>query len=390
MPSPQAFMKTVAILGLLVASVAWPSYTAPEQQSICAGIVSNGPPPVSPHLPSPPSAPAHWSVIAVGDVLLHQPLHLQALKHPLGHRSLWSALEPAIQAADIAYANFEGPAATGIALGGREVRDPGLVFDKRVYTSHPMFNYHASLSTDLVASGFDVVSTANNHALDRGPLGVDRTIEALRTAGLAFTGTRHRDEPQAPWFTMVERPGLRTAWLACSFSTNGLPDRHHQVLHCYQDEAQVLEQIRLLAASPDIDAVFVAPHWGNEYQNAPHPEQRRLGRAMIDAGALAVFGAHPHVPQPWERYRTLDGRDGFIIYSLGNFVSGQFHRLHTRASLMVRLDLARGSDGRVRIAQVSHTPLEMTREGGTYRVQPITDIWGTPALRQHLATMFAD
>lgn len=336
----------------------------------------------------PPAPGQRLTVVAVGDVLLHQPLHQQAMHHPMGHRSLWLPVEPWITHADIAYANFEGPAATGVALGGRQVKDPGPVFDKRVYTSYPMFNYHMSLIGDLQASGFDVVSTANNHAMDRGSVGADKTIDAMRTYGMSYTGTRRSDEPNAPWFTVVERNGFRTAWLACSFSTNGLPDPKHQVLDCYKDEAQLMGLVLHLAQSTMIDAVFVTPHVGIEYEDRPRPESRRLNRALIEAGATAVFGAHPHVPQPWEKHVTANGREGFIIYSLGNFVSGQFHRTTTRASLLVQLTLVRTWDGHTRIESVMHVPLEMTREGGTYRVQPITPTWGTPVLRQHLERMF--
>lgn len=325
---------------------------------------------------------------AVGDVLLHQPLHVQALRDLGGHRSLWSPVAQLIASADIAYANLEGPIAPGLTAGGREVADPGRVFDKRVYTSYPMFNYQPFLANDLAASGFDVVSTANNHALDRGSKGADFTIDHLRAAALPFTGTRRSTEPQAPWYALIDRPGLRTAWLACSFSTNGVPDRARQVLDCYRDEEQVVEQARALAARADVDAVIVTPHWGNEYQLRPNAEQRRLGRALIDAGALAVLGAHPHVPQPWERHQAPDGRSGLIVYSLGNFVSGQFHRVPTRASLVLQLVLRRTPQCAVIIDQVSHVPLEMTREGGTYRVQPLTQDWGTPQIRSLLQSQF--
>jgi poly-gamma-glutamate synthesis protein (capsule biosynthesis protein) len=342
--------------------------------------------------PATDPASATLTIAAVGDVLLHTPLHQQALSAPDGHRSLWAPVEPWIAGADLAYANLEGPAATGVRAGGVAVPDPGAVFDGRVYGSYPAFNYHASLVTDLVASGFDVVSTANNHALDRGALGIDRTLAALTAAHLPFTGSRMSTDPaspeQADWATVVTHNGWRVAWLACAFGTNGIPDRHHQVLNCFSDQAVVLAQVRALAARADIDAVIVTPHVGIEYEDRPRPEVVRLDRALIDAGALAVLGAHPHVTQPWEIHTAPDGRVGLIVYSLGNFVSGQFQRVPTRASVLVGLTLAKSPQGRVTIREAGYLPLEMAHRDGRYAVRPITATTGTPAMWQRLTGMF--
>jgi poly-gamma-glutamate capsule biosynthesis protein CapA/YwtB (metallophosphatase superfamily) len=84
------------------------------------------------------------------------------------------------------------------------VTDPGRVFDRNVYSSYPRFNYHASLLDDLIRSGVDVVSTANNHALDRESTGVDATIAALDRVGLAHTGHTHARR-HGPWHAVTAR-----------------------------------------------------------------------------------------------------------------------------------------------------------------------------------------
>lgn len=303
------------------------------------------------------------TIAAVGDVLLHGPLQRQAFEDPRGFRSLWADVAPLLEQADITYANLEGPTAAGVNTRGQDVRDPGLVFGvDDVYTSYPMFNYHPSLVTDLMAAGIDVVSTANNHSLDRRALGVDRTIDALTEAGLPFTGTRRSSATDRDWVTVTRARSFSLAWIACTYGTNGIPDAKDQVFHCYQDRAELLTLIEATAARDDVDAVITTPHWGLEYNAMPRQQQVDLAHDMLEAGALAVIGAHPHVLQPWQRYRTSDGRDTFVIYSLGNFVSNQTG-LAKRSTLLLYLGLVRGNDGEVQITGARYVPLYMLRSG---------------------------
>ncbi len=308
------------------------------------------------------------AIAAVGDVLLHGPLQKQASAEAEGHHSLWAGVEPLLARADLTYGNLEGPCADGVSATG-EAADPGKTFDGRVYSGYPQFNYHPSVIDALKESGFDVVSTANNHALDRRSLGVDRTVKNLKAAGLPFTGTRSTTAPDAPWYTTTQAKGVNVAWVACSFSTNEIPDPRHQVLDCYEDKETLLSTIRSLNARRDIDAVIVTPHWGVEYKHEPEAREKRLAHELLEAGALAVLGGHPHVVQPWERYTTHDGREGFVIYSLGNFVSGQSGTAK-RSSLILYVGLTKGADGKVTVNGVRHLPLTMAAK--PYTVQPAT------------------
>lgn len=300
------------------------------------------------------------TIAAVGDVLLHGGLQIQSYAAPDAHHSLWKDVEPLLSRADLTYGNLEGPCAEGVAATG-EARDPGMTFDKKVYSSYPQFNYHPSLINSLKDSGFDVVSTANNHALDRRSLGADRTVKNLKEAALPFTGTRSTADAEAPWYAITEAKGVKVAWLACTYALNGIPDPKNQVLKCYEDKALVLSTIRELKARRDIDAIVVTPHWGVEYNHTPENREKGLAHEMLDAGALAVIGGHPHVVQPWEKYTTQDGREGFVIYSLGNFVSGQ-NGTAKRSSLILYVGLTKGADGKVTVNGARHMPLTMGRE----------------------------
>lgn len=264
---------------------------------------------------------------AVGDLLLHGGLQRQAYSSNSGFRSLWHEAIPYFKEVDVAYANLEGPVADGVQCNGRQSNNRTMAVgadcrksSKTVYSSYPRFNYHSRLISDLMDSGIDIVSTANNHSLDRFSRGAIATIEALDNAGLAFTGTREGSNSQRPWYKVTRVKRKTIAWVSCTYGTNGIPDKKGQVLHCFKggEVANLVAQIK-----NRYDAVIVTPHWGNEYQTKQNKQQSRYAKTWLDAGATAIIGAHPHVLQPWEKYLTQDGRETLIVYSLGNFVSGQ-------------------------------------------------------------------
>lgn len=329
-----------------------------------------------------------------GDVLMHEPLQVQAYRSDIGFRSTWKGAESLLKKADLTYANLEGPTAPGLRASGAAAPDPGKRFDKVVYTSYPQFNYHPSLIDDLLASGVDVVSTANNHSLDRQGAGTDKTLDELDARHLPHTGTRRGGSSEA-WHTVTEAKGIRVAWLACTFSTNGINDRKGQVLRCFDGEqapgakpnAELLQVIKDLAARPDIDAVMVTPHWGNEYEYKPRDFQVKAARAYLDAGATAVLGGHPHVIQPWEKYKTADGREGFILYSFGNFASGQLSSnggplLAQRTSLGLFLGLSKSAGKKAWVNGVKYTPLFMESNGSIFaRVPSANEAPGSLAAR---------
>ena len=257
------------------------------------------------------------TVAAVGDLLFHPEIEAHA-QTPGGYRALWTSVAKVLAEADITYGNLEGPV-TDLPLASRMWAGPRQQSDLTPLN----FNYRPSLIDDLKAAGFTVVSTANNHALDRGSAGVDRTVENLEKRGLAFSGTRKRAETQRSWSVVTSARGLNIAWLACTYGTNGIPDLRQQVLSCFRQQAEVLAEIARLSADPSIHAVIFAPHWGIENSHVIEQRQRDLARAAVEAGAVAIIGTHPHVLQPWEKRATKDGREALVIYSTGNFISAQ-------------------------------------------------------------------
>lgn len=299
----------------------------------------------------------------VGDVLLHGPLQRWASQQSDGFFAAMAPVKDLIEGADIAVANLEGPAAENlVGSNGREIAAPPTRYDGRIYDGYPLFNYHPSIIRDLQRLGVDVLQTANNHSLDRGANGIDKTLAAMAEARMPFTGTRATSVPAAGWnwstsYT-VNRGGhdYKFAFIACTYATNGLPDRRSQVLHCHDE--QLLTQISALHADRGNAAVVVLPHWGDEYQPRPNAYQTGLAQKMADAGATAIVGTHPHVVQPEAMLTTRDGRRVPVVYSLGNFISNQvgLPRLSTAISVM---GFTPAGEGRLAATLTGWIPLRM-------------------------------
>lgn len=296
---------------------------------------------------------------AVGDVLLHLPLQAHGLSKQNGYREIWRYAEPFFALADIAYANLEGPAAQGVDGSFTAVRDPGARLDGRVYSGYPRFNYHPRIAGQLRAAGIDVVSLANNHAMDRGSLGVDRTIAAMRKAGLAHTGTIPAGGARN-FVAHVPSKAGPVAFIACTYDTNGIADPNRQVLLCYRDRAELLAIVRQEASRAGIAGVVVTPHWGSEYTHVPDARQKGLARDLAAAGAMAVIGTHPHVVQPWE---WLPGPNGkvLVIYSTGNFVSGQLTPMNRRTGILAMVEMCRAPSGKLAVANAGWLAMLMNR-----------------------------
>jgi len=305
-------------------------------------------------------APGNRIVIAaVGDILLHHPLQVKASKY--GYESLWQEALPYLQAADLAYGNLEGPIAPGVDGRLRTTHDP-MSWDYNVYTTYPLFNYHPTLATALKQSRFGILSNANNHALDRSSIGADTTIDTLDKNGLPHVGTAKSNGTLDP-ARIVNINGMSIAWIACTEHTNGNADRHNQILHCYREDDKGLILSTIQKLRYQVDAIFVSPHWGDEYHPLQNRTQTSFAHEVLDAGATAVIGAHPHVLEPVEKYTTKDGRETLVAYSLGNFVSNQ-SKMATRSTMILLLGLTKTSNNTTIVNGVRYVPMLMENVSG--------------------------
>lgn len=308
------------------------------------------------------SAESQFIVGAVGDFLMHGSLQKKAAEQK-SFTPLWQKFLTYTNGVDAMYGNLETPSAMGLDKQWKETAEPSTMYDDSVYSSYPMFNAHGQLLADIKNSGFDIVSTANNHSLDRGPRGIDRTIDQLENVTLSFSGTKRRNDGQKAWAKIVENKNWRVAFISCTFFTNVGEDKYHQVLLCDKDYKVIAQEIHDLKNSTD--AVVVTPHWGNEYELEPTSIQKKYAQNFLDEGALLVLGAHPHVLQPFEKYKTKDGRDGFIAYSLANFIASQ-PSTPRKTSIMLFTTLLKEKTGKVKVGLVEYLPTFMKNHTGNF------------------------
>ncbi|QDK46733.1 CapA family protein [Bdellovibrio sp. ZAP7] len=305
------------------------------------------------------------SLSFVGDVLIHKLLYVSVVQESKDFSQIWRGINPLFSKANFSIANLEGPAAMGIDTEGRDWGDVGFIYDDRIYSGTNMrFNYHPRILSDLKKSGLDLLTMANNHILDRGSIGIDKSVIAARAAGIHTVGIRHSQERNAPYSRVVTVQGINIAFVGCTEMTNGRPDSKSQVLNCFN--SNMIASIKELSARSDVDAVVIYPHWGDEYKQTPNARQVSAARSWLDAGATVVVGSHPHVLQPWDKYVTKDGRETFIVYSLGNFVAAQ-KDVERKASAVMYVGLTKPAQGKAVITGVAYTP---TVRNGT-KIYPV-------------------
>ena len=316
-----------------------------------------------PEASEPVVQPNIVSTLAVcGDAMSHMPQTRDAYDSQAGaydYKPMIRFAKPWIEQADYAVVNLETTFA-----GGPD------------YSGFPAFNTPDALGDALKDAGFDLVSTANNHCLDRGYDGMVRTLDVLDKLGLAHVGTYRSAEERAAQngVYVADVGGIKVAFLSYTYGTNGIPvSKSHpdtvNILHTdYMSDTQVLDTERIAddlaaaeALSPDLIAVIV--HWGVEYQTTQNEHQEEIADFLFDHGADVILGSHPHVLQPMET-RTLTDRDGtthtgFVCWSLGNFISSQNDE-YTDTTVVLNLELTKNPNtGVTDVTKVGYVPLYM-------------------------------
>lgn len=264
------------------------------------------------------------SFAVLGENLIHRQIYHYAFTHWDGRfNALFDGVREELARYDVTCIHQEGL----------------YVEDRGDFSSYPLFGTPVQVGQALIDEGFDIVSCAGNHALDKGVAAIDRTAALFRDADVTVAGIQPTSDGAYRPYELFERNGLRVAVLGYTQSTNGhaLPEQTPFVLHTLDDEAQVQRDLAAAAAEADILLVFV--HWGTEYSAQPDAEQRRWAQVFADGGATVVLGTHPHVQQPVEwvdgaaSNRGAVGNRTLVYYSLGNFISAQTDEACRRGGL---------------------------------------------------------
>lgn len=234
-------------------------------------------------------------------------------------------ISPVVSKADIAIANLE------VTLAGKP------------YKGYPQFSSPAELAVACRNAGFDCLVTANNHAADRGKQGIISTINKLDSIGMPHTGTflnRISRDSLSP--LMIYRNGFSAAVLSYTFSTNGIKVPEPVIVNMLDKEIITADIDKAKSKESDIVVLFL--HWGTEYDTVPSKNQSDLAATLLSAGADLVIGSHPHVLQKmvWLKGQS-SGKDGIVVYSLGNFVSNQ-RKPKTDGGSIVSIEFTRDNE----------------------------------------------
>jgi poly-gamma-glutamate synthesis protein (capsule biosynthesis protein) len=193
----------------------------------------------------------------------------------------------------------------------------------------------------LKDAGFDLLVTANNHALDQGWKGVQRTIEVINENRLYHTGTFISQDDRDS-VRIFEINSIRIAILAYSENTNGvqIPKGKDFVINLIDEE--LIRKDIYKARQKNVDIVVVHLHYGPEYNREPSDYQKEIVQKIIKMGADIIIGGHPHVIEPTKIFKTNNAKldSGFIAYSMGNFISNQRWR-YSDAGVILNIQISK-------------------------------------------------
>ena len=276
------------------------------------------------------------SFLFIGDIMQHDRQIVAAYdssKKTYDYDHYYEYVTPIIKSADIAIANLE------VTLAGRP------------YKGYPQFSAPEELAIATKKSGIDYLMTANNHSNDRSKQGVERTIDVLDSLKIPHFGTYKTKEARDTTYPLlVEKNGIRVALLNYTYGTNGLKTIEPNIVNMI-DKELMLADIKK-AKTMQVDKIIACMHWGKEYLTHPDDYQKKYAKFLMQNGVDIIIGGHPHYIQPIEYYAAGNydtvKNERLIIYSLGNFVSGQRAERNDGGS-MLKFTLTKDEKGNVNI-----------------------------------------
>lgn len=249
--------------------------------------------------------PQEISVMVVGDIMTHSPVVHSAYNQGSGKYNfepMFDEVKPIFAEADLLIGNLESP----------------IAGDHLPFLGYPQFNAPVSMAPNLKNVGFDVLTTANNHTMDKYEAGLLNTLDILDEYEIYHTGSARSAKEQAGGL-IVEVSGIRIGIISYTYGTNGIPiPSGKDYLVNMLDMNQITKEVQTLK-NKKADYIVAMIHYGVEYVRLPNAQQIEWTNQILDSGVDFVLGSHPHVVQPIE---IKDDGKG-VIYSLGNFLSNQ-------------------------------------------------------------------
>jgi poly-gamma-glutamate synthesis protein (capsule biosynthesis protein) len=256
-----------------------------------------------------PSPEYYLTIIAAGDNIIHDPLLIAGYNNGVySFESIYAKIKNYTVPSDIAFVNQE------TILGNKALG----------YSGYPLFSTPREAGAALASAGFDVVSHATNHAMDKGEAGLLSTMDYWESLeGIRYLGIHRSEDDRTNNHIVITRNNFRIGFLAYTYGTNGiaLPRGKSYLVSLINTETMAKE---IDALRPLCDFLVVSVHWGDEYNPEPNHYQTGLAAFFAEHYVDLVIGHHPHVLQRFESLPRTDGKSTLCFYSLGNFLSAHF------------------------------------------------------------------
>ncbi len=295
----------------------------------------------------------------IGDIMAHDNLQEFALATPEGYSVLFNTTKDIFLSDDITFANLEVP-----------------IRDEKDISGYPLFNAKSGLVKAVKEAGIDMLSLANNHSIDQSYAGISSTIDAVEKEGLIYAGTG-KTPNEAKKAKIFLKNGITFGFISATFYLNGIymkeiedaPYAYLVEIDNTDDIDEFCERIRQTKAATDF--TIVSYHFGIEYSKKPLDSHVKVVEKLANSGGDLILGHHPHVLHETKYFKTTDGRNSLIFYSLGNFISAQARYLdnpdadpeklydsvltRTAEALVAQFDVVK-LDGRTSIVNASAIP----------------------------------
>lgn len=298
------------------------------------------------------------SIVMVGDALIHGAVYLDASigNNKYDFSSMFTDIEPLIKNYDLRYYNQES------IIGGKKL---GI-------SHYPRLNSPDEIGEDLISIGFNIVSLANNHTLDKNEAGILYSVSFWEKYKDIITAGSYNSWETRNNISIFEINDIKFSFLSYTMTTNGLntPNGKEYLVNVYS--AETVKRDIELARENGAEVIMVAMHWGNEYTHTPNDKQKEVAEYLAKLDVNLIIGTHPHVIQPID---YVD--DTLVIYSLGNFISAQ-HPLGINKiiGLLVGVEIVVDKDGNVSFENLNYELLYTYCTSGykNFKVIPFSNL----------------
>ncbi|MBT5338643.1 CapA family protein [Candidatus Falkowbacteria bacterium] len=253
-----------------------------------------------------------FSLLAVGDVMLSRMVGQKMVKYDDYHYPFLK-VQSLLSSADITFGNLESP----------------IIAGSPVLTGSFVFRADPETAESLDWAGFDVMTLANNHSLNKDEAGLQSTFDHLKKYSIDYFGAAENLTELDNQLVIKEVNKYKVGFLGYAYGPDYYEADNGPGIALMQ-ESRLVKDVQ--NAKEKVDFLVVSMHDGVEYEHESNVHQQKFAHLAIDQGADLVIGHHPHVVQELEIYK-----DKYIFYSLGNFVFDQMWSEETRQGLAVKL-----------------------------------------------------